>query len=186
MKAFNHNFINGWLDQAQVSLKKAAGYDKLSPQPSLSSGKLYLQTLDYYGSKKEEILKLAEVSLLKAINRNPADYKSYQRLSNVYANLAKISTGQERQKFKDISFASLEQSVAKYPSSAKLRISLAIAAEDMDKIDIAIENYKKAVDIEQAYRKQFAIMYPDRKLFSRLGEEKFQLAKQRVQELQSE
>jgi hypothetical protein len=51
------------------------------------------------------------------------------------------------------------------------------------KTDAAIANYKRAVEIEDSYRRQFEIMYPGRKIFSRLGEEKYQLAKQKIKSL---
>ncbi len=56
-------------------------------------------------------------------------------------------------------------------------------AEQLGKNDSALEQYKKAVEIEDAYRKQFEMMYPGKKVFSRLGYEKYNLAKQRIEYL---
>ena len=47
----------------------------------------------------------------------------------------------------------------------------------------ALKYYKKAVEIEEGYRAQFVQMYPGRKIFSRLGEANYILAKQRIDEL---
>ena len=49
-------------------------------------------------------------------------------------------------------------------------------AEMLGKIDVAVENYRKAVEIENAYREQFKMMYPGRAIFSRLGEDQYQTA----------
>jgi hypothetical protein len=70
-----------------------------------------------------------------------------------------------------------------YPGSDRLRIEMAKLAERLGKTDVAIANYKRALEIEDSYRGQFEIMYPGRKIFSRLGEEKYQLAKQRIESL---
>jgi hypothetical protein len=43
-------------------------------------------------------------------------------------------------------------------------------AEKLGRNDIALNHYQAAVDIEDAYRTQFRIMYPERKtVISRLG-----------------
>ncbi|HIJ54424.1 MAG TPA: hypothetical protein HPP66_14935 [Planctomycetes bacterium] len=49
---------------------------------------------------------------------------------------------------------------------------------------MALEHYKKAVMIEDKYRRQFQRMYPERdKIVSRLGEEKYRKAKQQIENL---
>ncbi|MCJ7692073.1 MAG: hypothetical protein MUO22_01490, partial [Sedimentisphaerales bacterium] len=60
---------------------------------------------------------------------------------------------------------------------------MAQIAEKLNETDIALAQYKKAIEIEDAYRNQFRIMYPDRKVFSRLGELKYQNAKQKITQL---
>ena len=60
------------------------------------------------------------------------------------------------------------------------------AAEKLGKNSLALENYKKAVHIEDTYRRQFKVMYPDREIFSRLGQENYDRAKQRITALQSD
>ncbi|GAH73351.1 unnamed protein product, partial [marine sediment metagenome] len=56
-------------------------------------------------------------------------------------------------------------------------------AEQLGKTDIAINQYNEAIDIEDKYRRQFQEMYPGREIFSRLSEEKYQKAKQRIKYL---
>jgi len=48
---------------------------------------------------------------------------------------------------------------------------------------IALCHYQMAVDIEDAYRAQFKIMYPGRAIISRLGEETYTEAKSKINEL---
>ena len=42
---------------------------------------------------------------------------------------------------------------------------------------------KKAIEIEDAYRTQFKIMYPGKKVFSRLGQENYNSAKNKLKKL---
>ena len=57
-------------------------------------------------------------------------------------------------------------------------------AEKLHNTDTAVEQYKKAVEIEDKYRRQFQIIYPERKeIVSRLGEEKYQFAIKQMKEL---
>lgn len=176
-------FESGIIDEMQVSLKRAAKSDALAPQPYLSSGKLYLQMLEYYGPKKKEILILAEKSLRQAAKRNPADFKPYEKLYELYIRLAKISAVNEKAKWEQKAFDVISEAVSRYPGSGRLRMKLAAAAESIGKIDLAIENYQKAIEIEDAYRKQFAIMYPGREVFSRLSPDKYEHAKSKVKTL---
>ena len=59
-----------------------------------------------------------------------------------------------------------------------------IEAERLDKKNEALQYYRRAVEIEDSYRRQFRQMYPERDtVVSRLGEENYRLAQQRIQTL---
>ena len=61
---------------------------------------------------------------------------------------------------------------------------MAQIAEYLGKIQTAIEHYRKAIEIEDQYRAQFKLLYPQWPyIVSRLGEEKYQLAVERVRKL---
>jgi len=60
---------------------------------------------------------------------------------------------------------------------------MAQIAEKLAKPRLAKKQYQKAVEIEDSFREQFRRMYPGRKIVSRLGEEKYQFAKQRIKHL---
>ncbi|MHC4783052.1 MAG: hypothetical protein ACYTE0_08380, partial [Planctomycetota bacterium] len=58
-------------------------------------------------------------------------------------------------------------------------------AEQLGRNDAALKHYQTAVDIEDAYRAQFRIMYPERKtVISRLGNATYTEAKSKISELQ--
>ncbi len=177
-------YDRGLLDRTQVLFKEAAEEDTLNPQPQLGSATLYLQYIDFYGPKQKQILALAEKSLLAAADRDPADYRPHEKLTVVYKLLADNSTDDTKTTYLQKSFDSALRAIELYPGLGRLRIDLAEAAEAVGKIDIALSNYKKAVEIEDAFRAQFRTMYPDRDIFSRLGKEKYDYAKQRITALQ--
>ena len=60
-------------------------------------------------------------------------------------------------------------------------------AEKLGKTQEALDHYRRAVEIEDGYRRQFRQMYPTReKVISRLGEKDYLLAKKRIEELSSQ
>ena len=171
----------GRFEQAHKVLAAAVQADVLSPAASSLNARLYLQRSDPGGLEQKELLVEAERNLLEAIERNSADFKNFERLAEVYVLLAEVSTAQEKNDYLSKAYQSARQGVERYPGCARLRIESAKIAERLGKIDIAIEQYTKAIEIEDAYRRQFRIMYPGREMFSRLGQGKYDLAKQRIE-----
>ena len=178
------DYSAGLLDNTQVLLKKAAKEDTLNLHANLASGTLYLQYLDYYGPKQKEILALAEEALLAAAERDRADFKPYEKLTAVYKLLADKFAAGAKSDYLHKSFDAASLAVKLYPGLGRLRINLAQIAEELGNTDVALEQYTKAVEIEDAYRAQFKTMYPDRELFSRLGYEKYDQAKKHITEIQ--
>ncbi|KKK59865.1 hypothetical protein LCGC14_3030080, partial [marine sediment metagenome] len=173
---------DGQFQQAHNLLAAAAEEDYLSPAALFLNSRLYLQRFYTADSKRADLLLDSEKSLLAAIERNGADFKNFERLTKVYNLLAEIPMPQRADYLKKAS-DSAWRAVERYPGCARLRIELARIAEKLGKTDHAIEQYKKAIDIEDSYRRQFRIMYPGREIFSRLGKEKYQTAKQRIKSL---
>ena len=119
-------------------------------------------------------LKKAEQSFLRAIERNKADFKNYEKLTTVY------DLSSQTQKAYDWCRKALQL----YPGLDRLNFKLAQIADQLGNSDIAIEQYKKLIEIEDSYRRQFKMIYPEKKeIVSRLGEEKYQFAIKRVKEL---
>jgi len=156
----------------------------LNPAAAGLDGRLYLD----HGRKSrggERIAQFtcAEQSLREATRRDRNDYKNYDRLTEVYELLAEASPENEKQNLLEKAFDSAAKSVELYPGLGRLRLKLAEIAEKLGKPQLALEAYRKAVDIEDAYRRQFEVMYPGREVFSRLGEENYRYAKERIEAL---
>jgi O-antigen ligase/tetratricopeptide (TPR) repeat protein len=170
-------------EYAHQLLYQAAEQDPLDPTALNLNGKLYLLQYNKTLNAQLALLKKAEYCFFAAIARDNADFKNYEKLSEVYSLLAKNSPAQEKTDLLNKSLNCLWSAVERYPTSDRLRFELAEVAEQLGKTDIAVAQYEKAVVIENAYRNQFKIMYPGREIFSRLGEEKYEKAKQRIKSL---
>jgi O-antigen ligase len=173
----------GRYHQAHNFLARAAEDDPLSPTPSALNAELYLHHFKVTASKDRNLLDAAKDSLLEAINRHNAYFKNFERLADGYILLAEISRGQEKTDSLNKAFLSAYQAIKRYPASGRLHIERAGIAEMLGKTDMAIEHYKQAINIEDKYREQFRQMYPEKEIFSRLGEEEYQFAKHRIEQL---
>ncbi len=164
-------------------LHDAAKNDPLDPAPVNLNGRLYLQHYNETSPKQPGLLNQAAACFMIAARRDKADFKNYQKLAEVYNLLAQCQTKSPKTYWLEEAFDYARNAIELYPGSGRLRIELAETAEKLDRTGAAIEQYKKAVEIEDAYRSQFRIMYPKAKMFSRLGQEEYQLAKQRIEQL---
>ena len=172
----------GELSKASAILTQATTDDPLSPTPTAFKGKILLQKFKMNPSLGKDILLQAASATQIAIDRDPADYKNYETLADIYQTLAKAVPQQYLFWFKK-AFESLNHAVSLYPSSAEIHLTLATVAQQLNKTDYAIDNYTQAIAIEDAYTKQFKIMYPHRTVFSRLGEINYKFAKERLEQL---
>jgi hypothetical protein len=168
---------------AYYLLYEAAERDPLDPTALNLNGRLYLQNYKETPNAPPALLKNAETCFFAAIARDDVDFKNYEKLSEVYSLLAENSPEQEKKDLLNYAIDNIWSAVERYPTSDRLRFELAETAEQLGKTDIAVAQYGKAVQIEDAYRIQFKIMYPGRKIFSRLGEEKYEKAKQQIKSL---
>ena len=170
------------IEQAHEYLAEAAVADVLDAIALSLNGSLYLQEYDRNFRKGPDInlLENAIKCYQEAAKRDRADYSHYKNLGKAYNKLAEIRLDAS---IYEKAFYAIEKAVELYPASAVLRIEYAQAAERVRNIELALENYNEAVRIEQAYRDVFKKMYPDRELFSRLGEDKYQSALLRIEDL---
>ena len=174
----------GQFDDAHELLEKAAEDDVLSSAPAGLNGRLYLHHFQLTRGKNRNLLIRAEESLKAAIHRNDVTYKNYERLSDVYCWLATISIQQEKTDWLNKALDAASLATDRYPGCGRLHFKKAQIAEQLDKTETAIEQYKQAVDIEDQYRAQFRQMYPEReKIVSRLGEEEYNMAKDKLKAL---
>jgi tetratricopeptide (TPR) repeat protein len=126
----------------------------------------------------------AEKSFKTAIARDPEDFKNYEKLSDVYQSLAEAHPD-ECGKWFDKAYETIEQAILRYPTGGDLHLKAATLAQQLNKKDQAIEHYIQAIAIEDAYREEFKIMYPEKEFFSRLGEINYNFAKQRLEQLKT-
>jgi len=164
----------GHFDRAHNLLDAAFAADPLSPAALNLNGRLYLQESEYAQAKRVTLLEKAVQCFHQAVDVNPANYKNYEKAGMAHARL-----GQNQQAY-DWYLRAAER----YPGCGRLHFQLARLAEQLAKPDLAKQHYREAVTIEDAFRGQFRIMYPEREtVVSRLGQENYQLAKRRISEL---
>ncbi|MCJ7778529.1 MAG: O-antigen ligase family protein [Sedimentisphaerales bacterium] len=165
----------GHLQQAHDLLSKAAEYNPLDQTALNIAGRLYMQSAQTENSVEgTKLLKKAEQCFLQAIGRNKADFKNYEKLASVYELLGQTQKA----------YQWCRRALQLYPGLDRLNFKLAHLAEQLGHSDIALVYYSRTIEIEDSYRRQFKMIYPDRKeIISRLGEEKYQYAIKRVKEL---
>jgi O-antigen ligase len=181
-------------EKAHRLLNQAAEDDSLSSLALALNGRFYMQqyeyslrSMPYSKAENKDILLEAEKCLERAIKRNDADFKNYERICDVYSLLAEDSTGKERARWLKQAYNSISKAIELYPGCGRVHFKLAQIAELTDRDSLAFEHYRKTVDIEDSYRQQFKIMYPGKKeIVSRLGEDKYQFAIERMDALEKQ
>jgi tetratricopeptide (TPR) repeat protein len=171
-------------DLANKYFSDAAKADPLDASPLLLIARQNLAFFENSSRKNSQLLLDAEKAMLSAAKRNPASYKPYELLVNarlLYAHNFPLQSSH----YLNLALDAAKKAVKRYPNLARLRLNLAKIAELLEIYPLALENYAKAVQIEDAYRLQFKKMYPNRKMFSRLGENNYQVAKQKIRVLQN-
>jgi O-antigen ligase len=172
----------GQLPLAHNLLASATQDDALSPDAPVMNVRLYLQYFDSPIIPHSESFPETEKALSTAIPRNPADYKIFDLFTELYT-LRSQAEPDNKDHWLSQAFDAASLAVSLYPGDAELHLKLAQVADGLGRNDDALEHYEKAVEIEDGFREQFRLMYPTRELFSRLGEENYSLAKQRIKDL---
>jgi hypothetical protein len=186
IKQANQAISAGQFDYAHQWLDTAASDDQLSPTPLSLNGKLYLHQFQTSQTKTPDLLLHAEKCLQTAIKRNDADFKNFERLTETYNLLAETSKPGEKTDWLNKAFDTASMAIRRYPGCERLHFELAKIAEQLQKTDLAYQEYKQAIEIEDSFRSQFKMMYPNREIVSRLGEDKYQFAMERIKELKKQ
>jgi hypothetical protein len=173
----------GQVQLAHSYLDAAADADLLSSEAPAMNGNLYIQEFYRSDAQKEQLFNKAEQSLFIAAQRNPRDYKIFASLAELYSLYAHLEPGQSDALLNE-ALDSASEAVRLYPGDAELHLRLAQIAEDLKLEDIALKHYRIAVQIEDGFREQFKLMYPGRKVISRLNEDKYLFAAQRIKDLE--
>jgi len=162
-------------DLAHAALEDATRADRFSAAAPNLDGRLYLQQSAQVSGRAPAILEQAARFFREALERNPADYKNYEKLAMVYSQEGKQQEAYDW----------YLKAAGLYPGCERLWFELGQLAERLKQPQVALGHYKKAVEIEEQYREQFRTMYPDRtSVVSRLGEKEYRLARERIAALQ--
>lgn len=165
----------GRVDLAHAALEEATQADRLSPAAPNFNGRLYLQRSAQASGQQAALLEQAARCFREALERSPADYKNYEKLAVVYRQAGKHQEAYDW----------YLKAARRYPGNERLWFESGQLAERMGQPQVALGHYRKAVEIEDRYRAQFRMMYPERKsVVSRLGEKEYRLAQERIGILQ--
>jgi O-antigen ligase/tetratricopeptide (TPR) repeat protein len=179
----NHAISQGRFGPAILLLDKAAVADKLSPLAPSLNARLCLHLYKESADINSYLLICAEEYLKTAIERNNADFKNYEKLTEVYLLMSEQSDEQEKTGWLKKALSTASKAVKLYPGCDRLHFNLAQIADKLGKTDVALKEYKKTIETEEQYRDQFRQMFPAKNIVSRLGEDKYQIALIRIKEL---
>ncbi len=186
IKLANEAFAYGGLQEARQLLDTAAEDDKLSSYALSLNAQMLVRNAEITPSLGDQILTIAEEYLKQAIKRNDASYKNYEDLSETYLRHSEISNSSEKTGLLIFALDAAIKARERYEGNERLHYNVAQIEDKLGRTEKALESYQKAVKIEDDFRLQFQEMYPHEDLVSRLGEEKYQLAKKRIAEITSE
>lgn len=170
-------------ENAHQLLTAAAEDDPLDPTALNLNGIIYLRKYQQAQNPDSIILEKAVLCFKNAIERSPVNFKFYENLADTYIIYSNVEPKEEDEEYLTKAFKNMHSAITCYPGSARLWFKTAQLSEKMQATEDAITQYQKAIKIEDDFRTQFQTMYPDYKIFSRLGDQKYDLAKQRIEEL---
>lgn len=172
----------GAFARAHELLEQGAREDVLCSSALSMDARVYLS--EYASSTKKDtgLLLKSRERLLRAIERNRAAFKDYERLGDVCLLLAQASQGVKKMEWLEESRDAVSAAAVRYPGSGRLDFKLGQVFEQRGEMEAAAEAYGRAVEIEDSYRAQFRRMYPEMdRVVSRLGEENYETAKRRME-----
>ncbi|MEN6384021.1 MAG: O-antigen ligase family protein [Phycisphaerales bacterium] len=175
----------GYFDNASALLSSAIKCDVFNPAPANFKGTMESYWYQTNPSQNKDKLVDSSESFKIAISRDRSDFKNFEKLSETYQLLAEANPSQCNKWF-ELALDALNQAISRYPSGGDLHLKAATVAQQLNKTDEAIEHYIQAIAIEDAYREEFKVMYPDKEFFSRLGEINYNFAKQRLNQLRNQ
>ncbi|MEN8126193.1 MAG: O-antigen ligase family protein [Planctomycetota bacterium] len=167
-------------------IETAIAADNFSSKTAYKSALMFKQAYQQQRTNKDpRFLEKAIEFAHTAAARNPADFKPWRLLGRTNMLLAEQADGDKKEKHLQAAFEKLQQAIARYPGSGKLHYDLAAVSEQLKRDDVALCHYQTAVEIEDVYRAQFRIMYPEREtVISRLGNAAYNDAKAKIESIQ--
>lgn len=165
----NQAWASNHTARAHQALDQGARLDWLSDTAYYQNGRMYLNEYEQSSDKPMALLDKARTCFEKAIRRNPASYRNYEKL----ADACRLTDP-------DTAVRAAQQAVQRYTGCARLWVKLAMLYDQLGRPDEALEAYKTALDIEAQFQQQFKIMYPDKPMIHRLDTEYLDKAMERV------
>ncbi len=169
-------------------LNKAIAVDPLSPNAAYHSAATLVQIYSQQRPRVKDpsLLEKAADYVDVAQRRNPESFKPFRSTGNIYRLLAgQAKAPDQKADYLHKACDAFSKALDRYPGAGSMHYNLAVLAEELQQSRLALDHYKKAVEIEDAYQVQFGIMYPDHEMvFSRLGNAAYTHAKTRIEELQ--
>jgi O-antigen ligase len=181
--AAERDFAAKRYDAAHKLLAEAAGADQLDASISALDGRMYVEQYKMEGKDDKQLLFGAENRLAEAATRNKADFKNYERLSEVYVLLAQDTAEPKLREYLQKALESATGAIKLYPCCGRLHLEAAKTAERLGLMKDALSHYRATIKDEDEYREMFRRMYPGQEVFSRLGQDKYDFAKAREKEL---
>lgn len=167
-----------------MDLQRSVAADPLSPDAAARAAAILSPGIRPNGQLDEDLLNITLNFARTAQQRNPADFKPLRLIARIYAAAAEQSSGAGKTRYLEQALDAYEQALVRYPGSDRMHFEAAKIAETLDQTQTALEHYKAAIRIEDAFRAQFKTMYPDHKdPISRLGHPAYQTARTRIEEL---
>jgi len=176
-------FDDGRFDYAHRLTGQAVELDLIDPAAPTVAARLYLMDYHRKDAKDESLLRKTEDNLLTAISRNPKNFRYYENLSDVYVYLAENAEDEQKDFYLRQAIRAAQQAVERYPGSERLRFSFAQIAERLGKEQLALEQYQKVVEIEEAFRDFFPRIFPEHDFVSRLGSSKYEITQRKIEEM---
>jgi hypothetical protein len=167
-------------DNPSPYFQQAAQIDPIDPEPLHYEARVYLNRFESSQIKKEEYLTQAAAFSQQARLRSPHNFTYSELLSNIYLRESEVKKENERE-FLDAAYQALLEARRLYPGSDRIAFNLGSLAEKLNLPQKAIEHFCRAVEIEDQYRQQFTEMYPGYPLCSRLGQNRYEYAKNYIQ-----
>jgi hypothetical protein len=168
-------------DNPSLYFQRAAQIDPIDPEPWSYAAQWSLNRSRLLSSpmKREEYLTQALAFLQQAQRRNPHNYAHSELLSEIHIDQSEINE-ENKGTFLEAAYQAEMEAQRLYPGSDRIAYNLGTLAEKMNQPQKAIEHFRRAVEIEDQYRSQFAEMYPGYPLCSRLGQQRYEYARQYI------
>ncbi len=159
----------------------AAGIDRLDPDGCYYAALSRFQQYESATQKDDALLHQTIAFLDEAAGRDKANYR-YAKMRSEAQTLLSQQNPNDAEVFLEAAYRSGLAAQRLYPGNDRIAYDLGKLAEQLHQPQQAVEHYRRAVDIEDAHRKQFGRMYPNYPLWSRLGQSRYAYAKQYIEQ----